>query len=361
MRSRYEPAGTNSLEGLTWADTYSVEDHESEVDVLRTIVRAFDRHATELGLAAAPDAVPHGDRRVADPARGGRRRGPSADRRGDREPAAGEHAAPDRRHGASTRVVAAPRRSPTPTSPADSPYNTYRVRGLPPTPISTVSAASLRAALHPANGAVPLLRAHRQERQACVRRPPTREHQANIADARAARGDPVITGATRLARSSARRCVTRDRRRSTTRRSRRLGLDWVYVALEVAPGAGADAVRARVHPRPRRPQRHDAAQDRRGPGLRRAHPGGRGTGVGEHGGAARRRHAARRLHRRRGVSPVARRRGARPRRSLGRGARRRRRGAWRSSPRSADAGRPGAGRRRDAAPRARPSPPRCRA
>jgi UPF0755 protein len=33
----------------------------------------------------------------------------------------------------------------------DSPYNTYRVTGLPPTPIMTVTEQSLRAALAPAN------------------------------------------------------------------------------------------------------------------------------------------------------------------------------------------------------------------
>src|SRR6185369_8097632 len=89
----------------------------------------------------------------------------------------------------------------------------------------------------------PLLRAHGQERQARVRdhvRATPGEHRR-----RAASGShQVISGHTQLAAVIG----------SPVRHSRSpaihnaafaaTGLDWVYVALEVAPGGGADAVRA---------------------------------------------------------------------------------------------------------------------
>ena len=79
--------------------------------------------------------------------------------------------------------MAAPVRSPTPTSPAVSPYNTYQVQGLPPTPISTVGLASLTAALHPAD--VPYLYYVLTDKNGKHAFATTyAQHQANIADAR---------------------------------------------------------------------------------------------------------------------------------------------------------------------------------
>ena len=65
----------------------------------------------------------------------------------------------------------------------DSPYNTYRNRGLPPTPISTVTRTSIEAALHPAD--VPykfyvLIDENGKHKFATT----FAEHEANVAEAR---------------------------------------------------------------------------------------------------------------------------------------------------------------------------------
>jgi UPF0755 protein len=74
-----------------------------------------------------------------------------------------------------------------PITPADydraSPYNTYRNSGLPPTPISTVTATSIDAALHPAD--VPykfyvLIDKSGKHKFATT----YEEHQRNVAEAR---------------------------------------------------------------------------------------------------------------------------------------------------------------------------------
>ena len=60
IRSKYQGTQT-SVEGFTWPDTYFVAEHESDEQILRTIVDAFDARADAAGLAAgAPQGVAGG-------------------------------------------------------------------------------------------------------------------------------------------------------------------------------------------------------------------------------------------------------------------------------------------------------------
>ena len=149
VRSRFQPEGVTSLEGLTWPDTYFVAPGESERDLLATMVRLFDRRARRLGLdrSADPYAAVVVASLVEAEARLDRDRpliaGVIANRLAAGMPLQIDATviyARGHRDGPLTRA----------DFERDSPWNTYRVRGLPPTPIATVGATSLRAALTPA-------------------------------------------------------------------------------------------------------------------------------------------------------------------------------------------------------------------
>jgi UPF0755 protein len=149
VRSRVQPSGVTSLEGLTWPDTYFVGQHESDADILRTIVGAFDEHARAAGVTSY-DTV-----RIAS----------LVQAESTAQDAANVSAVVHNRltRGMplqidATLCYAKGGCPPVPTNAdkqSDSPYNTYRVTGLPPTPIMTVTDGALRAAAQPA--AVPYL------------------------------------------------------------------------------------------------------------------------------------------------------------------------------------------------------------
>ncbi len=182
VRSKFQPDGVTSLEGLTWPDTYYVADHEDETAILRTIVAAFDRHGTAVGLGGTSDPY----RTVVIASLIQREAGIDADRPliaaviqnrlRDSMPLQIDATVVYARGGGDARLTDA-------DFALDSPYNTYRTRGLPPTPISTVTEASLRAAIHPAD--VPfkyyvLTDASGKHAFAVT----FAEHERNIADAR---------------------------------------------------------------------------------------------------------------------------------------------------------------------------------
>jgi UPF0755 protein len=154
VRSAFQPEGVASLEGFLWPDTYQVAEGEDEIDVLRTMVREFDRHAEQVGLAEA----------LASPAR----RTPyevltvasliqqearvDVDRRQIASVIYNRLDAPMRLQIDATVLYCIGERRISNTEEdraTPCPHNTYQVDGLPPGPISSVTEASLRAALDP--------------------------------------------------------------------------------------------------------------------------------------------------------------------------------------------------------------------
>ncbi len=155
VRSPYEPAGVNNLEGLLFPATYQVRQGEGEIDVLEQMVGAFDDQATAMGLTAAAarlHVTPYQAVTVASiverEAKLYANRGPVASTIYNRLHR-GMPLGAD-----STQTYYLRLRDPQliPTAAQlnqPSPYNTRLVKGLPPTPIANPGLASLRAATNP--------------------------------------------------------------------------------------------------------------------------------------------------------------------------------------------------------------------
>jgi len=155
VRSRYEPAGINSLEGLTWPDTYKVGANETEEQILQKIVSQFDAKADAIGVAAS--GAQNGGQSpyqaivsasLIEAEAGSKDDAPLISAVIKNRLADGMPLQID-----ATLCYAKGGCPPVPTDAdrkIDSPYNTYKIQGLPPTPIKTVSEVALRAALTPA-------------------------------------------------------------------------------------------------------------------------------------------------------------------------------------------------------------------
>jgi UPF0755 protein len=182
VRSKFQPAGVTSLEGLTWPDTYYVSKADTEESVLKTLVANFDEQATKAGLATSPD--PYRTVIVASLIQ-------TEAKLDEDRPLIAAVVENRLRDGMPLQIDATllyargSREGPITQADYDrvSPYNTYRNTGLPPTPISTVTATSIAAALHPAN--VPykfyvLIDKNGKHKFATT----YEEHQRNVAEAR---------------------------------------------------------------------------------------------------------------------------------------------------------------------------------
>jgi UPF0755 protein len=182
VRSRFQPADVTSLEGLTWPDTYYVSKADDETTVLRTLVEHFDEQATRAGLADSADpyrtviiasliqteAKLDKDRPLIAAVVENRLR--------DDMPLQIDATLLYARGSRDGRIT-------DEDYDRDSPYNTYRYRGLPPTPISTVTRTSIEAALHPAD--VPYLFYVLIDEDGSHKFATTfAEHERNVAEAR---------------------------------------------------------------------------------------------------------------------------------------------------------------------------------
>ncbi len=155
VRSPYEPAGVNNLEGLVFPDTYEIKAGESEVDVLEMMVGEFDDQAQALGLAQGAHTLSMTPYQVVVVASLVEREAKLA---GDRGPVAsviynrlkaGMPLKVDATQAYWLRL-SNPNVTLTPAALlAPSPYSTYSNAGLPPTPIASPGVPSLRAALLP--------------------------------------------------------------------------------------------------------------------------------------------------------------------------------------------------------------------
>jgi UPF0755 protein len=155
IRSRYEPPDVNSLEGLTWPDTYLIGANETEAQILQKIVDQFDAKADEIGVSAS--GASNGGQTAYQAIVGASLIEAEA---GSKDDAPLISAVIVNRlkddmplQIDATLCYAKGGCPPVPTDAdrkLDSPYNTYKNKGMPPTPIKTVSEVALRAALAPA-------------------------------------------------------------------------------------------------------------------------------------------------------------------------------------------------------------------
>jgi UPF0755 protein len=188
VRSKYMAPTVQSVEGFLFPDTYRIGDAEDEGDIARKLVARFDEIADRVGLAssaATNGLTPYQTVVAASLVQTEAKLAEDAplisavirNRLRDGMPLQID----------STLCYAKGGCPPVPNNAdkaIDSPYNTYRISGLPPTPIASVTEANLRAAINPAD--VPhkyyvLIDANGKHKFATT----LAEHNANVAEARA--------------------------------------------------------------------------------------------------------------------------------------------------------------------------------
>jgi len=156
VRSPFQPAGVTTLEGLVFPDTYRYEESQTELQAVTDMVDQFGQVAKEIGLEARASALGYSPYEIVTIA--------SMIEREARVPEERAKVArviynrlDDGMRLEIDATVQYPLHAEGRTLTAsdldvDSPYNTRRYEGLPPTPIAAPGRASMEAALAPADG-----------------------------------------------------------------------------------------------------------------------------------------------------------------------------------------------------------------
>jgi UPF0755 protein len=155
VRSRWQPPGSTNLEGLLFPDTYLITDKEDEASVVRRLVDRFDQVADQVGLGAAAPPSRLGAYQLIV----GASLVESEAKVKDDRPLIASVISNRLQKGMKLQIDATvlyalgahKDRVLNRDLEIDSPYNTYKIDGLPPTPISAPGRASLEAMLHPAD------------------------------------------------------------------------------------------------------------------------------------------------------------------------------------------------------------------
>ena len=159
IRSRYQPDGVDSLEGLLFPDTYLVDGREDEEAILRRLIAEFERVADAAGIDGADAAVGLSPYEAIVAASLIER-----ETRFDEERAKVARVIHNRLERGqllqidATVIYALGKSGERNVRvlfrdlEVDSPYNTYKHPGLPPTPIAAPGRSSLAAILAPDDG-----------------------------------------------------------------------------------------------------------------------------------------------------------------------------------------------------------------
>ena len=158
VRSKYEPAGSNNLEGLLFPATYQVllADRANPTKLVRQMVTAFDQQADSIGLGTVAQQLGYTPYQVLTVASMVEEEAKLPGDRGKIARVIYNRLASGMTLGIDATVeYALQQRTVNLTQSqleSDSPYNTRVHTGLPPTPIGSPGQASLVAALHPTPG-----------------------------------------------------------------------------------------------------------------------------------------------------------------------------------------------------------------